>query len=79
MRRDQSPTKKEPGAKPSCAAPRPASFLFRCLCQNRRQDSARFGREQGLTIKTGQTHVQAYTKRLMKRNEAGYVDPSFFA
>ena len=32
---------------------------------------------KGLTIKTGQTHVQAYTKPLMKRIEAGDIDPSF--
>ena len=79
MRRDQSPTKRS--LEPSHHVPpqgRHRSYSG-CLCQNRRQDSARFGREQGLTIKTGQTHVQAYAKRLMKRNEAGYVDPSFIA
>jgi threonine dehydrogenase-like Zn-dependent dehydrogenase len=32
---------------------------------------------KGLTIKTGQTHVQAYTKPLMQRIEAGDIDPSF--
>ena len=32
---------------------------------------------KGLTIKTGQTHVQAYTRPLMKRIEAGDIDPSF--
>jgi threonine dehydrogenase-like Zn-dependent dehydrogenase len=32
---------------------------------------------KGLTIKTGQTHVQAYTKPLLKRIEAGEIDPSF--
>jgi len=32
---------------------------------------------KGLTIKTGQTHVQAYTKSLLQRIEAGDIDPSF--
>jgi threonine dehydrogenase-like Zn-dependent dehydrogenase len=32
---------------------------------------------KGLTIKTGQTHVQAYTKPLLQRIEAGDIDPSF--
>ena len=32
---------------------------------------------KGLTIKTGQTHVQAYTKRLLAKIEAGEIDPSF--
>ena len=32
---------------------------------------------KGLTIKSGQTHVQAYTKPLLKRIEAGDIDPSF--
>jgi hypothetical protein len=32
---------------------------------------------KGLTIKTGQTHVQAYTKPLMKLIQAGDIDPSF--
>jgi len=32
---------------------------------------------KGLTIKTGQTHVQAYTAPLLKRIEAGDIDPSF--
>jgi threonine dehydrogenase-like Zn-dependent dehydrogenase len=32
---------------------------------------------KGLTIKTGQTHVQAYTKPLLARIEAGDIDPSF--
>ena len=32
---------------------------------------------KGLTIKTGQTHVQAYTKPLLKMIEAGEIDPSF--
>jgi threonine dehydrogenase-like Zn-dependent dehydrogenase len=32
---------------------------------------------KGLTIKSGQTHVQAYTKPLLKRIEAGEIDPSF--
>jgi threonine dehydrogenase-like Zn-dependent dehydrogenase len=32
---------------------------------------------KGLTIKTGQTHVQAYTKPLLKMIEAGKIDPSF--
>ena len=33
--------------------------------------------QKGLTIKTGQTHVQAYTKPLLARIEAGDIDPSF--
>ena len=32
---------------------------------------------KGLTIKTGQTHVQAYTKPLLKMIEEGEIDPSF--
>ena len=32
---------------------------------------------KGLTIKTGQTHVQAYTKPLLKLIEEGIIDPSF--
>ena len=32
---------------------------------------------KGLTIKTGQTHVQAYTKPLLAKVEAGEIDPSF--
>jgi threonine dehydrogenase-like Zn-dependent dehydrogenase len=32
---------------------------------------------KGLTIKTGQTHVQAYTAPLLARIEAGDIDPSF--
>jgi threonine dehydrogenase-like Zn-dependent dehydrogenase len=32
---------------------------------------------KGLTIKTGQTHAQAYTKPLLKRIEAGDIDRSF--
>src|ERR1700743_854144 len=32
---------------------------------------------KGLTIKTGQTHVQAYTKPLLAKIKAGEVDPSF--
>ncbi len=32
---------------------------------------------KGLTLKTGQTHMQRYMKPLLKRIEAGEVDPSF--
>src|SRR3981081_2133463 len=32
---------------------------------------------KGLTIKTGQTHVQAYTKTLLEKIEEGEIDPSF--
>lgn len=32
---------------------------------------------KGLTIKSGQTHVQRYTRPLLKRIEAGEIDPSF--
>ncbi len=32
---------------------------------------------KGLTIKTGQTHVQRYTEPLLKKVEAGDIDPSF--
>jgi threonine dehydrogenase-like Zn-dependent dehydrogenase len=32
---------------------------------------------KGLTIKTGQTHVQAYTKPLLRMIEEGKIDPSF--
>ena len=32
---------------------------------------------KGLTIKTGQTHVQRYTQPLLEKIEAGEIDPSF--
>ncbi len=32
---------------------------------------------KGLTLKMGQTHVQAYTKPLLAKIEAGEIDPSF--
>jgi threonine dehydrogenase-like Zn-dependent dehydrogenase len=32
---------------------------------------------KGLTIKTGQTHVQRYTKKLLAKIVAGEIDPSF--
>jgi threonine dehydrogenase-like Zn-dependent dehydrogenase len=32
---------------------------------------------KGLTIKTGQTHVQAYHDELLRRIESGEIDPSF--
>jgi len=32
---------------------------------------------KGLTIKTGQTHVQRYTKPLLQKIESGEIDPSF--
>jgi threonine dehydrogenase-like Zn-dependent dehydrogenase len=32
---------------------------------------------KGLTIKTGQTHVQRYGKPLLEKIEAGQIDPSF--
>jgi len=32
---------------------------------------------KGLSIKTGQSHVQAYTKPLLEKIEAGEIDPSF--
>jgi threonine dehydrogenase-like Zn-dependent dehydrogenase len=32
---------------------------------------------KGLTMKTGQTHMQRYMKPLLKKVEAGEVDPSF--
>ena len=32
---------------------------------------------KGLTFKMGQTHVQAYTKPLLAKIEAGEIDPSF--
>jgi threonine dehydrogenase-like Zn-dependent dehydrogenase len=32
---------------------------------------------KGLTIKTGQTHVQRYFRPLLKRIEKGEIDPSF--
>ena len=32
---------------------------------------------KGLTLKMGQTHVQAYTKPLLEKIEAGEIDPSF--
>lgn len=32
---------------------------------------------KGLTFKMGQTHVQAYTRPLLQKIEAGEIDPSF--
>ena len=32
---------------------------------------------KGLTIKSGQTHVQAYTKPLLQKIVEGKIDPSF--
>ena len=32
---------------------------------------------KGLTIKTGQTHVQRYTGPLLEKIQAGEIDPSF--
>src|SRR5215218_11032169 len=32
---------------------------------------------KGLTLKMGQTHVQAYTKPLLEKITAGEIDPSF--
>jgi threonine dehydrogenase-like Zn-dependent dehydrogenase len=32
---------------------------------------------KGLTIKTGQTHVQRYGKSLLEKIETGQIDPSF--
>ncbi len=32
---------------------------------------------KGLTIKTGQTHVQRYLEPLLQKVEAGEIDPSF--
>jgi threonine dehydrogenase-like Zn-dependent dehydrogenase len=32
---------------------------------------------KGLTLKTGQTHVQSYTETLLKKIEDGEIDPSF--
>jgi threonine dehydrogenase-like Zn-dependent dehydrogenase len=32
---------------------------------------------KGLTVKTGQTHMQRYTGPLLKKIEAGEIDPSF--
>ena len=32
---------------------------------------------KGLTIKTGQTHVQHYLPRLLQKIETGEIDPSF--
>jgi len=32
---------------------------------------------KGLTIRTGQTHVRKWTDELLRRIEAGEIDPSF--
>ncbi len=42
-------------------------------------DNVPFGAtmNKGLTIKTGQTHMQRYTKPLLEKIEAGEIDPSF--
>ena len=42
-----------------------------------RQVAVRRHREQGLTIKTGQTHVQRYLQPLLDRIQRGEIDPSF--
>ena len=42
-----------------------------------RQGSVRVDREHGLTIKSGQTHVQRYLKPLLEIIEQGRIDPSF--
>lgn len=43
------------------------------------EDKIPFGAfvNKGLTMKTGQTHVQAYTKLLLEKIEEGKIDPSF--
>jgi threonine dehydrogenase-like Zn-dependent dehydrogenase len=33
--------------------------------------------QKGITLRTGQTHVQRYLEPLMKRIESGEIDPSF--
>ncbi|MEZ5844697.1 MAG: hypothetical protein R3D27_13325 [Hyphomicrobiaceae bacterium] len=33
--------------------------------------------EKGLTVKTGQTHVQRYGRELLRRIEAGEIDTTF--
>ncbi len=42
-----------------------------------RQDSVRRIDEQGLTVKTGQTHVAKYHHMLLKKIESGEIDPAF--
>jgi threonine dehydrogenase-like Zn-dependent dehydrogenase len=32
---------------------------------------------KGQTMKTGQTHVKRYTKKLLEKVESGEIDPSF--
>jgi threonine dehydrogenase-like Zn-dependent dehydrogenase len=48
-----------------------------CVCRHGRQDPHRRRDEQRSHNKTGQTHVQAYTKPLLKKIEEGKIDPSF--
>jgi threonine dehydrogenase-like Zn-dependent dehydrogenase len=49
----------------------------RRLRRHDRQDAVRIGDEPGITIRTGQTHVQRYTQLLLEKIEAGEIDPSF--
>ena len=65
-------------ARRSCAAARRARFRSRASMS---VWATRFrlgaAMNKGLTIRLGQTHVQAYTKPLLERIEAGEIDPSF--
>lgn len=42
-----------------------------------RQDSLRYGDEQGAHLPHGQTHVNRWTDDLLKRIQEGQIDPSF--
>jgi len=46
------------------------------LCGADRQNAVG-SRDKGLTIKSGQTHVQRYGKLLLEKIEMGQIDPSF--
>ena len=63
----------------SCVAERAAHCQFRAFTS--RLPLTKFpsapSDEQGLTIKMGQTNVQKYLAPLLKKIEAGEIDPSF--
>jgi threonine dehydrogenase-like Zn-dependent dehydrogenase len=49
---------------------------MRALCWHGKGD-VRVDTNKGLTFKMGKTHVQAYTKPLLEKIEAGQIDPGF--
>jgi threonine dehydrogenase-like Zn-dependent dehydrogenase len=64
-------------ARQSCAAAKPAPSPFRVYVGMGDKIPLGAAMNKGLTFKTGQTHVQAYTKPLLKKIIEGKIDPSF--